>query len=140
MRDPDTTQLHKVVAIFGHNLANEHSDFSSEHSLVVLELLEPPITPILCSLRFPYDGPAELTGAIQNSLDQIGAIHALRYGLDVIGWERTPKQLFKLQFKNFALGLLGSLFQLPLEFIVHLECILQLLVLFGIAESESLLK
>src|SRR5204863_6135895 len=81
----------------------------------VRELPEPRRLPGLGLLRLPDDGAAAVARGRVHVLQEVGAVHALGDGDDLVEREGVAQQRFEGELERFALELLRALLELALE-------------------------
>src|SRR5256886_13466887 len=118
--DPDVGLAHEGLAAFSRSLArhrggDDHRQLGADRLLVVLELPEPRRLPGLGLLRLPDDGAAAVARGRVHVLQEVGAVHALGDGHDLVEREGVAQQRFEGELERFALELLRALLELALE-------------------------
>jgi hypothetical protein len=71
--------------------------------LIIPQLAQPAVAPVLGSFGFPEDRPDDLTSWTDDTLYEIAAELTLGYRLDQVTGKPLPEQSFKGEFLNFTL-------------------------------------
>src|SRR6266545_4009513 len=84
--------------------------------LILAELGEPTVSPVLGPLRLPQDGAAVLIERTDHALQDIATELSFGYRLNEIARKFRAQDGFECELLNLTLQLLRSLFRFALEF------------------------
>src|SRR5437016_5695863 len=114
--DPDGGRAHEgLTRVARHRGGDDHRQLGADRLLVVFELPEPRRLPGLGLLRLPDDGAAAVARGRVHVLQEVGAVHALGDGHDLVEREGVAQQRFERELERFALELLRALLELAPE-------------------------
>ncbi|OIQ69920.1 hypothetical protein GALL_484720 [mine drainage metagenome] len=101
----------------GQCVADEDGYLGLGGALVVAQLGEPAVAPVLGALEFPQHRAAGLTALANDPVQHVAAKFTLGHGFDGVEGELGAQQVFQFQFLHFALQLLRALLGLLFEFL-----------------------
>ena len=96
----------ETLHALGQRRRDEHRHIGRITPLVVAELGEPALAPVLGTLQFPDDGAGGLARRGQHLLHEISADLALGHRRHPVHGEAVLQLLFEIEFQHFPLQLL----------------------------------
>ena len=100
--------------------------------------MKPLIRPVFRALRFPDDLSTNLAARGTHRLDDVGAALALLDLVDLVMEEGRLQHVLELEFQHLALELLRSLVELAAQVLVRLLCVVDLFLVLGFDQRETL--